>query len=169
MDPTLKFRFLLCFLILITFSFKGFSQDAFKRRAVYAELLGSGIIASLNYDFRFKPGNDGLGFRVGVGGLPSAIVFPIGINGLLGKKRFAFEYGAGITAAIITGPITQNLTFNNDSEKFGIIGFAKAGVRYTPTDNGLFLNLNWNPMVNREGLILGWFGLGIGYSWKKEY
>jgi hypothetical protein len=167
MIPFRKFRILFCFLCFIFIAKEGQSQEVFKRRAVYGELLGSGIFGSINYDFRFIPGNDGLGLRVGFGALPSGIVFPLGINGLLGENRLAFEYGAGISTAIITGPISQNLTFNNGSNRVGFIGFGKAGIRYTPKDNGLFFNLNWNPLLNIEGLTIGWFGLGIGYSWKK--
>ena len=149
-------------------SFSVQSQDIFKRKAIYAELLGSGIFASINYDFRFWPENDGLGMRIGISGAPSVIIFPVEINDLIGKKRFAFEYGIGLTAAIFTSSVSANLTFNNDSQKFGVIAFGKAGFRFTPKDNGLFFNLNWNPLVNIEGVRLGWFGMGIGYSWKQS-
>jgi hypothetical protein len=167
MNHLRKLQILFCIISFIFIINEGKGQDIYKRKAIYGELLGSGIFGSINYDFRFLPRNDGLGLRVGLGALPSGIVFPLEINGLVGENRFAFEYGAGISAAIITGPISQNLTFNNGLNRTGFIGFAKAGIRYTPKDNGLFLNLNWNPLLNIEGITLGWFGLGIGYSWKK--
>jgi hypothetical protein len=164
MKPSQNSRTLLILLLLIFTTFEGLSQDTSRRRAIYGELLGSGIFGSVNYDFRFLPGNDGLGMRLGVGAIPSGIVFPVGFNGLLGEKRIAFEYGAGVSVGILTGAISENLTFNNGSETIGFIGFAKAGIRYTPSNNGLFLNFNWNPLLNTEGLTLGWFGLGIGYT-----
>lgn len=167
MKHIFKFRFLICLVVFFYTSHTAFSQELFKRRAIYGELLGSGIIASINYDFRFLPGNDGFGLRIGAGGVPSGIVIPVGVNGLLGEKRLAFEYGVGLTAAIISGPISENLTFNSGSDTFGFIGYAKAGIRYTPKKNGLFINLNWNPIVNSEGINLGWFGLGLGYTWQK--
>jgi hypothetical protein len=167
MKPT-SFPYLLCLLFSLSLSLEGRGQENFRRQAVFVELLGSGVFGSVNYDFRFKPGNDGLGLRAGIGAIPSGIVFPFGLSGLVGKKRVTFEYGAGITAALITGPITQDLTFTDGLENFGVIGFANAGIRFTPTDNGLLFKLNWNPMFNSEGPILGWFGLGVGYSWKKE-
>ena len=72
---------------------------------------GGGVIGSVNYDFRFNQGNDGLGMRIGGKGLGNQ-TFPTGIDNL------------------------------------GYIGFAKAGIRVTPKNNGLFFNFNWNPMIN---------------------
>jgi len=157
MNLSSKLPYLFCFLFLVFLGFDGNSQDTFKRKVVYTEVFGSGGYGSINYDIRFKPGNDGLGFRIGIGVFPSTIVIPIGINGLIGKKRFAFEYGTGLSAAFYTGLIEDN---------FGLTGFVKAGIRYTPVDKGLFLNLNWNPFITPVGPFLGWFGFGIGYSWK---
>lgn len=163
---SIKLGYLLLPLFLITLSFHAKSQEIYKRKAVYGELLGSAVFASVNYDFRFKPGNDGYGMRVGISGAPSLIIMPVEINDLIGEKRFAFEYGLGLTFAYFTGPVSQDLTFSDNSQKFGAIAFAKAGLRFTPKENGLFFNLNWTPLFNIEGATLGWFGMGIGYSWK---
>jgi len=44
-----------------------------RRKTVFLEVLGNGLIASGNFDLRLKPAqNDGLGLRAGVGGA----VFP---------------------------------------------------------------------------------------------
>lgn len=144
-----------------------FAQGQAKRRTVYAELLGSGIIGSVNYDFRFKPGNDGLGMRMGFGYVPDALIFPIGLNGLIGKNRVAFEYGAGISAAVFLRTVGNNLSFSNGADNLGYIAYGKAGIRITPKANGLFFNLNWNPLMNAVETQWAWFGMGIGYSWNK--
>lgn len=148
------------------FSLNSFAQQKGKRQVVYAELLGSGVVGSVNYDFRFKPGNDGFGMRMGLGYIPDAIIIPLEINGLLGKKRVAFEYGAGISSAIFLSNDYINEAFLEDIKNFGVIGYVKSGVRITPKKNGVFLNLNWYLVRNKYEYI-NWFGLGIGYSWNK--
>ena len=148
-------------------SFNLFSQENFKRRVAYIELLGSGVFGSANYDIRFKSGNDGLGMRMGVGYIPDVLLIPIGLNGLIGKGRVAFEYGTGISAGVFLKNKIGNQTFSSGINNLGFIGFAKVGIRVTPKNNGLFFNFNWNPMINTVETRWIWFGLGIGYSWKK--
>ena len=41
-----------------------FNQEKSKRKAAYAELLGSSVTASVNHNFRFKPCNDGLDIKL---------------------------------------------------------------------------------------------------------
>jgi hypothetical protein len=155
----------LLLIFLLVFS-SSFSQEKLKRKAVFVELLGSGIIGSVNYDFRFKPGNDGLGMKTGFGFVPKVLIIPIELNGVIGKKRIAFEYGGGISAVIFLDDVGDNLAFSN-SENFGYTLFAKAGIRVTPKNKGLFFSFNWNPIINSVETRWTWFGLGIGYSWHK--
>ncbi|MFP4366339.1 MAG: hypothetical protein ACLFQA_04515 [Bacteroidales bacterium] len=153
------------FLILFFLSIDTYCQEINRRKVVYAELLGSAVTGSVNYDFRFKPGNDGFGMRTGLGFVPKALIIPIELNRLTGKNRIAFEYGAGVSAAIFLEEVGYDQTFLNDLGNFGFIGYAKAGIRLTPKDNGVFFNLNWNPIINTVETRWVWFGLGIGYSW----
>jgi hypothetical protein len=152
-------------LIFLLVSLSLFSQENSKRQAVYLELLGSGVIGSVNYDFRFKPGNDGLGMRMGFGYVPDVLVFPIGLNGVIGKNRVSFEYGAGVSAAVFLEKKINDLTFSNGVDNFGFIGFGKMGIRIRPKNRGVFFNLHWNPLINTVETRWAWFGLGIGYSW----
>ena len=59
-------------------------------KSVYVELGGPGL-ASINYDMRFAPKEDGLGFRVGLGGFSiddeSVLFVPLGLNYLLSKDK----------------------------------------------------------------------------------
>lgn len=71
-------------LVLILTSFHSSGQETSTRRVVYAELLGSGVFGSVNYDFRFKPGNNGPGLRIGGGYVPDVIIIPVGLNGSSG-------------------------------------------------------------------------------------
>jgi hypothetical protein len=159
-----KSKILIIFLLLII-PISMYGQEK-KRKAVYAELLGSGGIGSVNYDFRFKPGNDGLGMRGGISYLPMATLIPLEVNGLIGKNKFAFEYGLGLTSAIIHDDSEgEDNTLLEDINNFGIMPYAKAGLRITPKNKGVFFNINYYPLLNKDG-IYHWFGVGIGYSWK---
>ncbi len=156
---TLSTLVLLC---LFTISF---AQETTKRQAVYTELGGAAVLGSVNYDFRFKPGNDGLGARVGFGYVPDVLVLPLELNGLIGKNKVAFEYGAGISVAWFTDEQnTGNQTFRSDDSRLGFIYHGKVGIRLTPLDNGFFFNFNCTPLINTEETRL-WFGIGLGYSW----
>jgi hypothetical protein len=72
----------------------------------YLELFGAGGAASLNYDARFSKKENGLGYRVGIGGeffyssnlgTSTSVAIPFGINYLFGKTKHYFELGAGGT------------------------------------------------------------------------
>jgi hypothetical protein len=73
---------------------------------VYLELAGAGGGISLNFDSRFGQKENGLGYRVGIGGEYSfssalgsskAIAIPVGLNYLFGAKKHHLELGAGAT------------------------------------------------------------------------
>ncbi len=142
------------------------SHTGKKQKTMYAELLGSGVFGSVNFDSRFSEKNSGLGFRVGLGMIPDVIVIPLEVNGLAGKKKILFEYGIGISNGIFLKDKPDKTTFPTGTTNIGFIGFAKAGIRYQPQNKGIMFNLNWTPMVNSEEIRWAWFGLGIGYSWE---
>src|SRR4051812_24673565 len=72
--------------ICILFATEVRAQQAAK--TIYFELGGPGI-ASFNYDMRLMKKQDGLGFRIGIGGFKiddiGAVFVPAGLNYLLGK------------------------------------------------------------------------------------
>src|SRR6218665_2902340 len=101
-------RKLFALILPLLFSTVSFAQQAAK--SVYGELGGPGI-ASINYDMRFQKKDNGLGFRVGIGGFSvrseysdgsserlSLFTVPLGLNYLIGNDgRHYFEVGAGAT------------------------------------------------------------------------
>ncbi len=163
-----------CLLLLIVLS-----SVAQRRKTVFLEVLGNGIIASGNFDLRLKPGqNDGLGLRGGVGGGSFSgyddqgnsasigiITFPLAVNYLVGKKRSSFESGVGITPMYLTASGTVNDDIVS-GKAFGVTGFLNAGYRYQPINNGLMFHVKWTPAFNSSGFSSKWFGLGLGYSFK---
>lgn len=142
------------------------TETSTKRKAVYAEFLGSGVFGSVNYDFRFTEKNNGLGLRIGAGMVPDVLVIPVEINGLAGRKKVVFEYGLGISNGLFLNNKHGNDTFPSGISRLGFLGYAKAGFRLQPKNDGLFFNFNWNPIINKEEIRWLWFGIGIGYSWK---
>lgn len=77
------------------------TSNAQKSNAVYTEILGQGLIYSMNYEHRFGSANK-LGARIGGGyfkGSDPIIMVPAHLNYLFGNKH-ALEIGAGITANI---------------------------------------------------------------------
>ena len=75
--------FAIALIIILFLPFGLPAQSNGKNKVVYAELLGAGVFGSVNYDFRFKPGSEGLGMRIGAGMVPDVLIIPIEINGLM--------------------------------------------------------------------------------------
>src|SRR4029077_11882909 len=97
------------------------SQSAAK--SMYFELGGPGL-ASINFDTRFGPRENGFGGRIGVGGFSvdgsGAIFVPIGINYLLGNDgKNYFEIGAGVTPTFVSEVDDED----NFSSTFGHVSF----------------------------------------------
>lgn len=130
-------------------------------KAVYVELGGPGL-ASINYDMRFAKRDDGLGFRVGLGGFSidgeSVVFFPAGLNYLLTKdKRNYFEIGGGATFVAASSDYTDD-TF---STTFGHLSF---GYRLQPRDGGFLFRAAVVPIFNSEGFIPYYAGVAFGYK-----
>lgn len=98
-----KVILLITFVTLALFS----SGQSLNAKQVYLELIGAGGGPSLNYDARFGNKENGLGYRVGIGGefsfssafgTSTAFAVPVGINYLLGSRKHYLELGSGATA-----------------------------------------------------------------------
>lgn len=134
-------------------------------KSVYFELGGAGL-ASINYDMRFQNKEDGLGFKVGVGGFnvdgESALFVPIGLNYLLGKdEKNYFEIGGGITIV----SYKDNYFFNDNSSNFtSSFGHAYFGYRLQPKNGGFLFRAGITPIFNKDGFIPYWAGISFGYK-----
>ena len=67
-------------------------------QSIDGEILGQGLILSINYDTRFKPSNKGFGLRAGIGFILGVNV-PVSVNYLIGNnnRRSFLELGVGGT------------------------------------------------------------------------
>ncbi len=173
--------FLLLTVLFSIFSIDSFSQSSghYTRQSVFVEVLGNGLLATLNYDTRLnKNRQDGLGLRIGVGGLSvsgtsdagvsvsaGVVTIPLELNYLMGKKRSAFEIGAGLTPLILSAKLkTDNDRISGTGSSVnGVISF---GYRYQPLNKGFLFKLDWSPIFNSIGFSPAWFGISFGYSFK---
>jgi hypothetical protein len=96
-------KFFFLSVILLSETGQGQTKNASQ---VYLELLGAGGGFSLNFDSRFGEKENGLGYRVGIGGeytyssslgSSKALTIPVGLNYLFGANKHHFELGAGAT------------------------------------------------------------------------
>lgn len=134
-----------------------------RAKVVYGEFLGSGLIFSAHYDFRFGRKQNGWGMRTGLGffgGSGGGILsVPIGINHLAGKGPHYFESGIGYTLAAFTG----DTDFLDGS---GSLLMPSLGYRYQPLSKGFVARVYLGPLVGlQEGS--GWFfwgGFSLGYK-----
>lgn len=145
-------------------------------KAVFLELGGSGLIYSLNYDMRLNRGRqDGMGFRVGIGGLGGSassggdnvsagfVAIPLTFNYLLGERRHALELGAGAT--ILTGRAEGSV----EGEFFegrgtAPLAHANIGYRFQSLGNGFTGRVTYTPFIGQG--IGHWVGVSFGVNFK---
>jgi hypothetical protein len=130
--------------------------------AVYAEAGGPGLL-SINYDMRFTPTQDGLGFRAGFGGWSigdSKLIFiPIGLNWITTKNGTDyFEAGAGGTIVSNSNKEPGDGPFKNS------FGFLSLGYRKQPAQGGFFWKASLVPVVGKGFFWPYWVGFGAGYT-----
>ncbi len=183
-------------LMLATFSLA--AQDTLEicvlpERSLSLELFGAHNTIGINYDRRFK-GNDGLGFRVGLGyGYSERSSFLIGsynihgvsapleLNYLFGKGRHHLELGFGASLGFyrekLHAPYVQ-IPYGNDSygsyditykhSTFGYFMYGNIGYRLQ-TNRGFQLRVGLTPSVNfgdKYCLQRDWFYPYVSFGWR---
>lgn len=151
------------FFLAITILFFS-SLKAQNSKVIYVELGGPGLLGSVNYDMRLTAKENGIGFRVGIGGMffpilmESSFIVPVELNYLIGNNgKNYLELGAGMGFLSLTASGNGNKNELNTSFVFASIGY-----RYAPTPGGLFFKIAFNPMIGNEFIPYG--GLGLGYK-----
>ena len=133
--------------------------------AVYVELLGNGLLYSVNYDRLVAPH---VSARVGVAALAAAdggssaavVAAPLMVNYLFGKGSSRFETGVGILLA--SGSV-ENVEGAEDDSFSGAVGTATLGYRYQRPGGGFFFRTGLTPFFGTGG-IAPWFGISFGYG-----
>ncbi len=135
-------------------------------KSIYFELGGPGL-ASFNYDMRLQKKEDGLGFRVGLGGFKvdgtGALFIPLGLTYLLGKdQKNYFEFGAGVTIVSITDSYEDD--YDSDGSFNTTFGHAYFGYRLQPKNGGFLFRAGITPIFNSDGFVPYYAGISFGYK-----
>jgi hypothetical protein len=166
---------LMFIITLVISSFKVSSQ--IRNKIVNVELMGSNFIIGVNYEQRFRiNSNEGLGLKVGIGGIPQNFVYwnydaglitlPIELNYVSGSNRGKFISGIGIISSYSTETINETELFNQNFNKgLNLCGYAKIGYRYDIKNSNIILQAYWNPLIlPKEGFFLTWVGASVGFK-----
>ena len=180
-------------LAFLVFSFTGFGQEKkVPHQSVFAELGGSGLAYSFNYDFRFDSTRiDSWGMRIGAGGYAtegdSFFSLPVLVNRLYGNGPHYFEIGLGMTffgfknetytycADGYFDPngmyVCTDQVINNDYNFIlpvdgspSLMGTMNIGYRKVPVDGGFTWRVNLTPIFNNNGFWPLFAGVGFGYA-----
>ena len=128
---------------------------------IYLEGGGSGVIYSINYDGRFGKYENGLGFRLGIGGASVSgdgyVAIPAQVNYLVGSKGQYLELGGGITYLSVS-----DIFFDGESSST-VVGSFVVGFRKQPFGKkGLTWRVAFTPFIGFDGF-QPWAGASIGF------
>lgn len=191
---TMKLKWIAALALMLA-SLSMVAQDSLDMRpssyqSLSLELFGAHNTIGLNYDRRFK-GNDGLGFRVGLGyGYSESsyfmflshsihdIAIPLEINYLLGKRRHKLELGLGANigyyhetyyldkAYVPQGMSQYNYTLKRST--FGYFMYGNIGYRLQ-TNRGFQFRIGLTPSFNfgdKYGLHREWYYPYVSFGWR---
>jgi hypothetical protein len=141
---------------------------------IFAEVLGSGLLYSVNYERLIDQWNIGLRagasyftYEVSSYGKSGNLVlvsFPIVASYYFGWRSHHLQLGLGATI-LYTGVATDSEGTKFDSERSGV-GWAVNGVvgyRYMPRDGGISFGVGFTPLI-RTSKFLPWGGANVGYA-----
>jgi hypothetical protein len=171
-------RLQLCFVYILFISITCFSQSKFSSHSsqIQFEVFGPGSLFSLNFDSRFAPKENGLGFSIGLGGSPLGVLgkscntgglmaLPVDINYLVGKKQHFAEVGVGGTLVVIgsTKKYCQDFDYGFFSDVTESYLFLTAGYRYQPFKRkGFTYRVFISPLFQNHFPVKLWGGVSIG-------
>ena len=134
-------------------------QVPLARNRTYVEVLGTGIVYSLNYE---RDVANALSVRVGTGGLwVEGVTYLVGLSGVcwrLGTQRHSALLGVNV--ALIW--LKDVWVISEDQEVDGYAGLT-LGYRFQPAPRGLFLQVAFTPIAN-DHAFAPWGGLGLGWA-----
>lgn len=144
------------------------------KNAMYLELLGNGILYSVNYERALLDNVTArVGFSyfsIGASGADangqqssakiSLITAPVMANYLVGGKNHNLELGAGALVVYASGESSGGGA-SASAEGVGIAGTATVGYRYQPIDGGFMFKAGFTPLITKSGFN-GWGGLSLG-------
>ncbi len=182
----MPYKKLACILIFVISTYITKAQ---RHSALFAEAGGSGILGTINYDFRFKEDintgkfKDGIGLRIGIGLSPKYILdtiiahHPVSTKGitplfLVGINTFTcldysrssgsnIEFGANLLYAPKNSIADKKGDFKETSR---IIPSLNAGYRFqSDVESGLLWRICYTPYY-LDNKVHHWVGASVGYN-----
>ena len=158
----MKFILIIVFLL---WGIEGFGQEPIKKNEIYIELLGNGLLGSINYSRAFgsKPGFS-VHAGLGIYGQDPHLSYPVGVNYIirLTKNDIFLDLGLGATYTKSDGSyyasVKRNLPYTPKTEYVYII--PNLGFRSFTSKNFVW-HLNITPVFSDVGVLPG-VGLGFG-------
>jgi hypothetical protein len=143
--------------------------------AIHLEVLGNGLLYSLNYERMFPRQNIGLragfGFvtykisnAYGAGNLTFASL-PLVASYYLGTPHHKLQLGLGVTVLWVDAASdSTNTKFEGSGTGLGVAATGVVGYRYLPTRDGLTFGAGFTPLARPEKGFLPWGGAFVGYA-----
>jgi hypothetical protein len=143
--------------------------------AVHLELLGSGLLYSLNYE-RMLPAYN-IGLRAGFGFVTYKISNGYGAGNLTfaslplvaswywGSVHHKLQLGLGATVLYVDAASDSTGTkFEGAGTGLGLAATAVIGYRYTPAHDGVTFGAGFTPLARPAKGFLPWGGAYVGYA-----
>lgn len=143
-------------------------------RVVFAEVLGNGLLYSVNYERLFERWNIGLRagasfFTYGVSsygrsGNLTIVSFPLMASYYFGWEKHKIQVGLG-TTILHTQVATDSRGIAYEGERAGtaVAPTAAIGYRYLPRRSGVSFGIGFTPLL-RASKFLPWGGATLGYA-----
>jgi hypothetical protein len=151
------------------------AAEAPPSNAVYAELLGNGLLYSINYE-RMLPAYH-LGLRAGASFFTDKISsasgsgnltlasFPFVASYYLGPPRHKLELGLGATILYVDAASDSTGTkYQGSVGGLGIAATAVIGYRYVPRGHGVTFGAGFTPLLRETKGFLPWGGAMVGWA-----
>ncbi len=138
-------------------------DSRFSRNAVYLELLGPGMLYSVNYDHRITKE---IGFRVGFTTWAWFTALPLTVNYLVGGPNNFIEIGIGVVPGYLTLPGSTRPThsfFAGGPSKGALWGTGTLAYRYQPENGGFLFRIGFTPFWAYDKF-QPYGGISFGYA-----
>ena len=112
------------------------------KSSIYLELLGSGLLYSVNYEYFIK---DDMPLGIGLGSPTPTTPVILSLSQLRGKSKHKLELGGGISLPYAT--------------LSGVVGY-----RYQPEVAGPIFRLSFTPLFFALGYRIPYFGISAGFT-----
>ena len=141
--------------------------------AIFGEVLGSGLLYSINYERIIESWNVGLRIGAsyftypvssyGASGNLKLATFPLVASYYLGTPMHKLQLGLGATILYL-GVTTdsQGTKFEGERSGGGLAATAVIGYRYLPPESGFTFGVGFTPLL-RTSRFLPWGGANAGY------